>query len=110
MTSGTYVVAIWILNKRKCIVCDLAHELSPLHFGSMINTSLQDTTAMSMSSNFDTVARNRIINELSGVRSERLLYTMRKPYLIVLWCKLVQAFLNDVVPVQVLDEDNDVKA
>jgi len=31
-------------------------------------------------------------------------------YLVIFWGKLVQAFLNNVIAIQILDENNDVTA
>ena len=106
---GFYIVAVWILNESQCIVRDLTHKLSALHLWSVINASLQDTTTMAMSSNFHTIIRDRIVNELESIR--KITCMLRNPYyLIVFRSELVQAFLNDVVSVQVLDENNDVQA
>jgi hypothetical protein len=76
----------------------------------VINASLQDTTTMAMSSNFHTIVRDRIVNELANNQSERLRGRCMKPYLIVFRSELVQALLNDVVSVQVLDKNHNMKA
>jgi hypothetical protein len=76
----------------------------------VIDASLQDTTAMAMSSNFHTIIRNRIVDELTENQSERLRAGWNNPYLIVFRSELVQALLNDVISVQVLDENNNMQA
>jgi hypothetical protein len=74
----------------------------------VVNASLQDTTTMAMSSNFHTIIRDRIVDELESIR--KIKSALRNPYLIVFRSELVQAFLNDVVSVQVLDENDNVQA
>lgn len=61
----THVVAIWILNQSEGIVSNLGHKLLALEFGSMVDAPLKDTAAMTMGSNFDTVGRDSVINELA---------------------------------------------
>lgn len=59
----------------------------------MVHATLEYTAAVTMSSNLDTVRSNGIVDEL-----------------VVFWCKLIKALLNDVVAVEVLDEYDDVQA
>ena len=62
-----------------------------------------------MGSNLDAVGRNRIVNELRRDKS-RYQSLKKITYLVVLGSQLVQAFLNNVISVQVLDEHNNVEA
>lgn len=50
----------------------------------MIDTTLENATTMSMSGYFDTMSSDSIVDEL-----------------IVFWWKVIQAFLNDVVAVEI---------
>jgi len=62
----TYVVAVRILNKGQCVICDLIHELNALMIGCMIDTSLKNTTTVAMSSNLNAVSGYRIVYELEA--------------------------------------------
>jgi hypothetical protein len=46
------------------VVGDLSHELNSLRVSSVIDTSLQDTTSVSVSSDFDTVSGDSVVDEL----------------------------------------------
>ena len=59
----------------------------------MVYAALEYTAAMAVGSNLDAVSRDGVVDEL-----------------IVLRCELVQALLDDVVTVEVLNEDDDVQA
>jgi len=80
------VISEWILDQNIRIVGDLANQPSLLISRSMIDTTLKNTAAMTMSSHIDTVGSNRIEDELGIGRGE-----------------LIQALLNDVIAVQVLN-------
>jgi hypothetical protein len=58
----------------------------------MVNAALQHATAMAMSGDLYAILTNRIINNL-----------------IIAWGHFVQALLDDMVAVQVLDEGNNVR-
>lgn len=58
----------------------------------MINASLENAAAVTMSRDLHTICGNRVVDEL-----------------VILWGELVQAFLDDVVSVQVLNQHNDVQ-
>jgi hypothetical protein len=60
----THIIAIWILNQGEGIVSNFGHKLLTLELRSMIDAPLKDTAAMTMGSNFDTVGRDSVINEL----------------------------------------------
>ena len=57
-------VSIRILHGSECIVGDFIDELGALMIRGMVDARLQNTTAVTMSSNFNTVCRNGVINEL----------------------------------------------
>lgn len=86
------VVAERVLNERQGVVGDLGDELNTLRIGGVIDTPLQDATTVTVSSDLDAVSSNGVVNEL-----------------IVLWNETVQALLNDVVAVEVLDQADDVE-
>ncbi len=87
------VVSERILHQSQRIEGDLGDQLDSLIIRSVIDTSLQDATSMTMSGDFDTVDCDRVVDEL-----------------VVLRCEFVQAFLDDVIAVEILDERNDVQA
>jgi hypothetical protein len=70
---------------------DLAHKLDLLETRGVINATLKDTATMTMSSDDDALLANRVKDELS-----------------ILSLEVVEALLNDVVAVQVLDELDDL--
>jgi hypothetical protein len=73
------------------MVGDLGDELDALALGSVVDAALHDAAAVSMGSHFHAAGRNRIVDELVVLRLER-----------------VEALLNDVVAVQVLNQCDDV--
>ena len=64
----THVVTVRILDESKRIVGDLVNELHALMIGRVVNTTLQDATSVSVSSDFDTVGSNGIVDELQVVQ------------------------------------------
>lgn len=74
------------------MVGDFSDELNPLRIGGMVNASLQNTTSVSVRSDLNAVRGNGIVDELVIFRDQP-----------------VQALLNDVVAVQVLDQADDVQ-
>lgn len=46
------------------MIGNLSDELDPLRVRGMVNTALKNTTSMAMSSDFDTVGSDSIVNEL----------------------------------------------
>jgi len=86
------VVSERILNQNISIVRDLSNEPSLLITRSVVNATLQDTATMTVGSDINAVGANSIKDELS-----------------INGGQLVEAFLDDVVAVQILDElDNSV--
>jgi hypothetical protein len=66
----THIIAVRILNKGQRIVGDLIHELNALMIGGVIDTSLEYTTAVAVSSNLNTVRGYRVVYELEANLSE----------------------------------------
>jgi hypothetical protein len=89
---GTYIVSIGILDKGQSMVSDFGDQLNALRLRCMINTTLQYTASMPVSRNFDAVRSDSVIDKL-----------------VVLMDKPVETFLNNVVPVQILDESDHMK-
>lgn len=84
------VVAKWVLHKIEAVVGNLANQLHFLEAGSMINASLKDAATMTVSANSNAVFTNGIKDELG-----------------ILGLEVVEAFLDDMVTVQVLNEIDD---
>ena len=80
------------MYKRQGVVRDFCDELNTLLLGCVVNTALEDAATMPVGSNFNTVSRDGIINELVVRRN-----------------KTIEALLDDVVAVEVLDEGHDVR-
>lgn len=57
------------MDKGERVVRDFRDQLNALRVGSMINTSLEDATTVTMSGNFDTVGGNGIVDELMAIKS-----------------------------------------
>lgn len=87
------VVAVRILNERQCVVSDFIHKLDALMVRSMIDAALQHAASVAMSSDLYAVGSHCVVYEL-----------------VIFRCKLVETFLNNVVPVEILDEHYNMKA
>jgi hypothetical protein len=74
------------------MISNFGDQLNALRLRCMINTTLQYTAPMPVSRNFDAVRSDSVIDKL-----------------VVLVDKPVETFLNNVVPVQILDEGDHVK-
>ncbi len=74
------VVSERILDEVKRVEDDLSDELNTLSGAGMVDRSLEDTTSVSMRSNFDEVGSDGVVDELVVFRDE-----------------LVQAFLDDLL-------------
>jgi hypothetical protein len=83
------VVAKGILDEAPGIFCDATNEPDLLVAVCMIDTPLQDTASMAVCADFNTALANGIKDELGFGRGE-----------------LVQALLNDVIAIQILDKLN----
>jgi hypothetical protein len=58
------VVSEGVLNQGQSVESDLGDELNSLRVSSVIDTSLKNTTSVSVSSHFDTVSGNSVVDEL----------------------------------------------
>jgi hypothetical protein len=108
---NTYVISIRILYERQGIVGDLVDKLYPLVLRSMVNAPLQDTASVAVCSNFNTIGRHRIVYELRNVVfvSDANVHEHTLTHLIVLRCEFVETFLDDMIPIQVLDERHNME-
>lgn len=75
-----------ILNEGERVVGDFGNELNSLTLGRMVDASLEDATSVTVSSDFDTVRRDGVVDEL-----------------VVLWGKVVEALLDHVVTVEIYE-------
>jgi hypothetical protein len=66
----THIIAVRVLNKGQRVVGDLIHELNALMIGGMIDTSLEYTTAVAVSSNLNAVRGYRVVYKLEANLSE----------------------------------------
>jgi stalled ribosome alternative rescue factor ArfA len=85
------VVSEGVLNERQSVVGDLGDELDPLRVGGVVDAPLEDAASVSVGGDLDAVSGDGVVDELVVVRDEP-----------------VQALLDDVVSVEVLDERDDV--
>jgi hypothetical protein len=74
------------------VVRDFRDKLNALLLGCVVNTALEDAATVPVGGNFDTVHSDGVINELVVRRNET-----------------VQALLDDVIAIEVLDEGHDVR-
>lgn len=81
------VIAEGILHEMKTVGGDLANELNFLKPGSMVNAPLENAASVTVSTDSDAVRTNRIEDELS-----------------ILSLEMVQALLNDVIAVKILNQ------
>lgn len=61
-----HIIAVGVLNKSQRVVRDLIHELNALLIGGVVDTSLENATAMAMSSNLNAVRGHRIVYKLEA--------------------------------------------
>ena len=77
---------------------------------SVVNASLQYTTSMPVCSNFYAIRCHSIVNKLGiGLVLIRN-HDLGDIYLIVFGCKFVETFLDYVVTIEVLDQNNHMQA
>lgn len=88
-----HIVSKRILHKYSSMLRDAPNEPGLLFARSVINATLEHTAPVPVRAHLDTVIANRIEDEL---RIER--------------CKLVQALLDDVVAVKILNELDNTEA
>lgn len=87
------IVAEWVLHESICIADDVIDHLTLLQTISVIDATLEHTAAVTMSAHSDAVSADSLEDEGSVDRRE-----------------VVQALLNNVVAIEVLNEDDDVVA
>ena len=83
------IVTISILDELKSVFHNLCNELSLLLLRGIVDTTLENTTTVLMSSNGNTMVRDGIIDELVVSRRE-----------------VVETTLDHVVSIQVLDQSH----
>ena len=107
-----HVVAIRVLDERERVVRDLIHELNTLMIRRVVDAALEHAAPVPVRRHLHTVRSDGIVDELITMItiSTRRNKISRSSYLIVLRHELVQALLDDVVAVQVLDQHDDVQA
>ena len=93
-----HIVAIRILHQSKRIVCYFIYKLDPLMVRGVVDASLENTTSMSMCSNFNAICRNCVVNKLKTISLDYTSIFCCK-YLIIFGSEFVKTFLNDVVPI-----------
>ena len=98
------IVAKGVLNEMKSAISDLANELGFLVTGSVVYTTLQHATAMTMGSNRHTVGANSVKDELPLVNQVPQNHIEVQTHLSIIGGKTIETFLNDMVAIQVLDE------
>jgi hypothetical protein len=85
------VVAEGVLDQIEAVGRDLADELDLLVAGGVVNAALENTTAVAVCADGDAVVTNSVEDELS-----------------ILGLEVVEALLNDVVAIEVLNESNNL--
>jgi hypothetical protein len=60
------IVSERVLYQSQGVVGDFSNELNSLRVGSVVDASLQDTTSVTVSGDFDTVSGNSVVDELQG--------------------------------------------
>ena len=81
------VIAEGILHEMETVGGDLANELNLLEARSVINAPLENAASVTVSTDSDAVRTNRIEDELS-----------------ILSLEMVQALLNDVIAIKILNQ------
>ncbi len=55
-----------ILDQRQRIVGDFRNQLNPLRFSGVVDATLENTTAVTVSGNLDAVSSNSVVDKLFG--------------------------------------------
>ena len=87
------IVAERVLNEGERVVGDFGDELDSLRFRSVIDTALENTATVTMSCDFDAVGGYGSVDEL-----------------VIFGSEFVQTFLDNMVSVQILNQDNNREA
>lgn len=85
------VISKRVLHKIEAVVRDLADQLNFLEPGSVVNAALEDAATVTMSAHSNAVLTNGIKDELG-----------------ILGLEVVQALLDDMITVQILNEIDDL--
>jgi hypothetical protein len=80
-----------VLNKGEGVHGDVMDQLCLLRTSGMIDAALENTASMTMGTDSESVQARGVVDELG-----------------VIWAKMGQALLNDMISVEVLDERNNV--
>ena len=86
-----HIIAKGVLHERQRIHSHLRRKLGLLCWRGVINAALEHAAAMPMRGHLNAVPRDRVINELILLRRQ-----------------LVETFLHDVIPVEILNEPHHV--
>jgi hypothetical protein len=106
----THVVAVRVLDERQRIISYLVHELDSLSLRRMINAPLEHAAPMTVRRNLDAVSCDRIIDKLHKILNERSHETTSiHTYLIILRSQLIETLLNNMIPVQILDQNHNMQ-
>ena len=97
------IIAERILHELEGAVGYLINEPSLLNAGGMINASLQDTTAMTMSPDHNAVGANCVEDELLKISLRDNFLAAGAIYLSVFGRETVKTFLNYVIAVEILN-------
>ena len=97
------IIAERILHELEGAVGDLINEPSLLNAGRMINASLQDTTAMTMSPDHNAVSANCVEDELLKISLRDSWLAAGATYLSIFGRETVKTLLNYVVAVEILN-------
>ena len=100
-----HVISKGVLNKFQRMRRDFLNQLNLLDARCMVNASLKHAATVAMGSNRDAMFSNRIKDKLESPSSafEKLL-ARESTHLSIFRLQPIQAFLDDVVPIEVLNE------
>jgi hypothetical protein len=85
------VIAKGVLDQIEAVGRNLANELDLLVAGGVVDAALENTTAVAVCADGDAVVTNSIEDELS-----------------ILGLEVVEALLNDVIAIKVLNESDNL--
>ena len=101
------IVSKWILNEVERVEDDFSDQLNTLSGASMVDRSLKDTTTVSMSSDFNEIGSNGIVDKLVVFRNELVQTFLNN---LIVNPNLVESVRAYMVSVEILDERNDIHA
>ncbi len=97
------IIAERILHELEGAIGDLVNEPSLLNAGGMVDATLQDTTAMTMSPNHNTVGANCVEDELLKISLKYSWLAAGTIYLSVFGRETVETLLNHMIAVEILN-------